>query len=673
MCQNSSVPAMIWDGAILSDMGMVTSTGSVSGQSQINIIDASHPMADGHSNGNVTIATTGTKVRWGFPTASADSIAEVAGQPNKSAIFAYETGDSMNGLNAPHRRVGFFIDSTTPVDLNANGWGLFDAAVDWAINGGSSTYMPNPNQAIAATGAFKGNRMGKRGAFAKIQAISGSIQRISLSFAGQPVAVQVSGDPDPANNGLFHIYTDHLGSTGSLSDSSGVYIPNSHAKYTPFGDWRTEPTATAGDRYYTNHKHNNLGNGADDLGLIYMNARYYLPGVGRFASADSIVPDPANPQNYNRYSYVNNNPMGYVDSSGHAAEQTNEADSCDVLVCGLNPYEQTGDPYGDFTYEQTILLQLLWLDIRGISDEPLRLGLTFDLSFLARAEYAEYGAAATLYATSPSTFKGSVLENLIDPDLLVGVAFGVGALIGGPGGGNDDIQVAVELENRTPCQNSFSAGALISTDDGFVPIEDIEIGDYVLGYNEARDEISFYPVTALISHVDPVIVQMVIAGEMIETTPEHPFYTADGEWVEAIDLQVGDEIRQADWKLGEVESIFFTTQPQRMYNFSVSIAHTYFIGDGQWLVHNSSGDCDRTPHGLDRSQEEDRRTQQAFNDRDNPLEVYRDNETGNTVYVGKNKRTHIFTPEGMHHTTFNTTRANRISRVLRGKWTRIYN
>ena len=325
MYKNSPVPAMIWDGAILSDMGMVTSTGSVNNKTQINIIDASHPMADGHSNGNVTIATTGTKVRWGFPTASADSIAEVAGQPNKSAIFAYQTGDSMNGLNAPHRRVGFFIDSTTPVDLNANGWGLFDAAVDWAINGGSSTFMPNPNQATAAAGAFKGNRMGKRGMSAKIQAISGSIQRISLSFAGQPVAVQVSGDPDPANNGLFHIYADHLGSTGSLSDSSGVYIPDSHAKYTPFGDWRTEPTATASDRYYTGHKHNNLGGGADDLGLIYMNARFYLPGVGRFASADTIVPDATNPQAYNRYSYVNNNPMGYVDPSGHCAETGDDA------------------------------------------------------------------------------------------------------------------------------------------------------------------------------------------------------------------------------------------------------------------------------------------------------------------------------------------------------------
>ncbi len=184
--------------------------------------------------------------------------------------------------------------------------------------------MPDPNQATAAGGAFKGNRMGKRGTSAKIQAISGSIQRISLSFAGGPVAVRVSGDPDPANNGLFHIYADHLGSTGSLSSSSGAYIPNSHAKYTPFGDWRTEPSATAGDRYYTNHKHNNLGGGADDLGLIYMNARYYLPGVGRFASADTIVPNPDNPQTINRFSYVNNRVLTYTDPSGHCAETGDE-------------------------------------------------------------------------------------------------------------------------------------------------------------------------------------------------------------------------------------------------------------------------------------------------------------------------------------------------------------
>jgi len=48
-----------------------------------------------------------------------------------------------------------------------------------------------------------------------------------------------------------------------------------------------------------------------------MNARYYLPGTGRFLSADTIVPNPTNPQSFNRYSYVRNNPINRVDPSGH--------------------------------------------------------------------------------------------------------------------------------------------------------------------------------------------------------------------------------------------------------------------------------------------------------------------------------------------------------------------
>lgn len=48
-----------------------------------------------------------------------------------------------------------------------------------------------------------------------------------------------------------------------------------------------------------------------------MNARYYLPQVGRFVSPDSIVPEPENPQSYNRYSYSFNNPINLVDPSGN--------------------------------------------------------------------------------------------------------------------------------------------------------------------------------------------------------------------------------------------------------------------------------------------------------------------------------------------------------------------
>jgi RHS repeat-associated protein len=66
---------------------------------------------------------------------------------------------------------------------------------------------------------------------------------------------------------------------------------------------------------FTGHRHNNTG--TNDLGLIYMNARYYLPEVGRFISPDTIVPDPNNPQSHNRYAYVLNSPVNYTDPSGH--------------------------------------------------------------------------------------------------------------------------------------------------------------------------------------------------------------------------------------------------------------------------------------------------------------------------------------------------------------------
>lgn len=47
------------------------------------------------------------------------------------------------------------------------------------------------------------------------------------------------------------------------------------------------------------------------------NSRSY---INRFLQPDSIIPNPANPQNWNRYSYVTNRPVNFNDPSGHNAE-----------------------------------------------------------------------------------------------------------------------------------------------------------------------------------------------------------------------------------------------------------------------------------------------------------------------------------------------------------------
>lgn len=58
----------------------------------------------------------------------------------------------------------------------------------------------------------------------------------------------------------------------------------------------------------------------DDLGLVHMNGRIYDPLLGRFLSADLVVQFPGDLQSYNRYSYVQNNPLTYRDPSGHVIE-----------------------------------------------------------------------------------------------------------------------------------------------------------------------------------------------------------------------------------------------------------------------------------------------------------------------------------------------------------------
>jgi hypothetical protein len=48
-----------------------------------------------------------------------------------------------------------------------------------------------------------------------------------------------------------------------------------------------------------------------------MGARWYDAQIGRWISPDTIIPDPANPQSFNRYAYVNNRPLVYIDPSGY--------------------------------------------------------------------------------------------------------------------------------------------------------------------------------------------------------------------------------------------------------------------------------------------------------------------------------------------------------------------
>ena len=79
----------------------------------------------------------------------------------------------------------------------------------------------------------------------------------------------------------------------------------------------------------------------------------------------------------------------------------------------------------------------------------------------------------------------------------------------------------------------------------------------------------------------------------------------------------------------------------------------------------------RTSHGEDRRADAGRPTSEAFSDKATTDEIYQDVGSGHFVFVGPRGRTHVFTADGQHHTSFRTTRANRRKRVREGKWERI--
>jgi len=107
---------------------------------------------------------------------------------------------------------------------------------------------------------------------------------------------------------LYFLHGDHLGSATLTTDLNGNRVGK--LRYTPYGVTRYEWGNTPTNRRYT-------GQRWEGFELYDYGARYYSPGLGRWISADVLVPNPTHPQSLNRYAYVYNNSVCYTDPSGH--------------------------------------------------------------------------------------------------------------------------------------------------------------------------------------------------------------------------------------------------------------------------------------------------------------------------------------------------------------------
>jgi RHS repeat-associated protein len=108
---------------------------------------------------------------------------------------------------------------------------------------------------------------------------------------------------------VYWLHSDHLGSASLTTDAGGGKF--AELRYKPWGEVRWSSGAMPTDRRFTGMT-THAG-----LGLVTMGVREYLPSLGRWLSADTIVPRPGDPQAFNRFSYVRNSPVNRVDISGH--------------------------------------------------------------------------------------------------------------------------------------------------------------------------------------------------------------------------------------------------------------------------------------------------------------------------------------------------------------------
>ncbi|WP_245600510.1 RHS repeat domain-containing protein [Flavobacterium daejeonense] len=120
---------------------------------------------------------------------------------------------------------------------------------------------------------------------------------------------------DGTAQNYLYLQRDYQGSIVAVSDATGVVVEKRL-----FDAWgnvlvqdgvgNTLAGLTILDRGYTGHEH------LQSVGLIHMNGRLYDAKLHRFLQPDNYVQDPGNTQNYNRYGYVLNNPLKYIDPSG---------------------------------------------------------------------------------------------------------------------------------------------------------------------------------------------------------------------------------------------------------------------------------------------------------------------------------------------------------------------
>ena len=189
---------------------------------------------------------------------------------NTTYILAYDAENHMTGYNGPNLNASFVYDGD-------------GKRVQSTVNGATTTFVGNYLEWTGSTSSM-----------------------VRYYYAGGVRVAMRTGA-----SSLTWLVGDHLGST-SLAVNAGDGLSTTKG-YKAWGEDRFGSVPT-------NYQYTGQYKERPAIGLYYYGARWYDSSLGRFSQADTVIPDPHNSLDYDRYQYVRSNPLKFTDPTGHFTE-----------------------------------------------------------------------------------------------------------------------------------------------------------------------------------------------------------------------------------------------------------------------------------------------------------------------------------------------------------------
>jgi RHS repeat-associated protein len=403
-----------------------------------------------------------------------------------------------------------------------------------------------------------------------------------------------------AVNGVFSsLASDGLGSATVALDASGTV--QASQLYAPYGTGRYSSGTMPGSYGFTGQRAD-AATGLDDYG-----ARSYDPAAGQFTSADTVLSGGGfDVWGLSRYAYVEGDPEARLDPSGHdwfSAVVNTVASAATAAPAALAVLDATTGIPSMINDVQTIFSGNASTMDKVLAGADLLINVAMDVSMVV-------GVGEGLRAA----YVGAKIAGHIALDVGAHAAEHAGEHALEDAGAHAAEHEAEDLgehagEDAAGCAESFAPGTLVATASGARAIAALKVGDAVVAYDPKTGQATTKTVRATFVTHDTDLVDVTLRmtttaahdaaapkrgaatshDEVVHTTANHPWLTADHGWLPASFMRVGEPVVRTDGTTATVAAIRAVPGAAPMWDLTVADLHDFAVGAGQYVVHNCGG------------------------------------------------------------------------------------